>query len=70
MRPRSWLAPSRSRPGEDALIDPHEIDAIFRGLSLVLDAGAGGLVPTTVIDLTKAPPEVVREGAGVVDEFR
>ena len=67
---RPIASTTASRPGEDALIDPHEIDAVFRGLALVLDAGAGGLVPTTVIDLTKAPPEIVREGAGSVDEFR
>ena len=36
----------------------------------VLDAGAGGLVPTTVIDLTTSPPEIIRHGAGAVDEFR
>jgi tRNA threonylcarbamoyl adenosine modification protein (Sua5/YciO/YrdC/YwlC family) len=58
------------RPGGEPLVDPHEIDATFRGLALVLDGGAGGLVPTTVIDLTTSPPEVVREGAGAVDEFR
>jgi tRNA threonylcarbamoyl adenosine modification protein (Sua5/YciO/YrdC/YwlC family) len=57
------------RPGEDPLVDPHEIDAEFRGLTLVLDAGAGGLVPTTVIDLTKTPAEIVREGAGPVDDL-
>jgi tRNA threonylcarbamoyl adenosine modification protein (Sua5/YciO/YrdC/YwlC family) len=54
----------------EPFVDPHEIDAAFRGLDLVLDGGAGGLVPTTVIDLTKSPPEIVREGAGEVDEFR
>jgi tRNA A37 threonylcarbamoyladenosine synthetase subunit TsaC/SUA5/YrdC len=37
---------------------------------MVLDAGGGGMVPTTVIDLTKSPPEIVREGAGSVEEFR
>jgi tRNA threonylcarbamoyl adenosine modification protein (Sua5/YciO/YrdC/YwlC family) len=55
--------------GQEPLVDPHEIDSTFRGLALVLDGGAGGLVPTTVIDLTKTPPEVVRRGAGPVDEF-
>ncbi len=67
---RPIVSTTAGRPGEDALVDPHEIDAAFRGLALVLDAGAGGLVPTTVIDLTKAPPEIVREGAGSVEEFR
>ena len=33
------------------------------------DAGAGGLVPTTVIDLTVSPPAVLREGAGPIDDF-
>jgi tRNA threonylcarbamoyl adenosine modification protein (Sua5/YciO/YrdC/YwlC family) len=67
---RPVASSTAARPGEEPLVDPHEIDATFRGLSLVLDGGAGGLVPTTVIDLTKIPPEVVREGAGPVDEFR
>jgi len=53
-----------------AFVDPHEIDASFRGLNLVLDGGVGGQVPTTVIDLTSSPPTILREGAGPVDEFR
>src|SRR5580704_7655454 len=57
-------------PGGEPFVDPHEIDDAFHGLALVLDGGAGGLVPTTVIDLTTSPPEIVREGAGSVDEFR
>lgn len=67
---RPVISTTAARPGEEPYVDPHEIDATFRGLALVLDAGAGGLVPTTVIDLTKAPPEIVREGAGAVDDFR
>jgi tRNA A37 threonylcarbamoyladenosine synthetase subunit TsaC/SUA5/YrdC len=39
-------------------------------LSLVLDAGAGGLEPTTVVDLTGGGVTVVREGAGDPDLFR
>jgi tRNA A37 threonylcarbamoyladenosine synthetase subunit TsaC/SUA5/YrdC len=27
------------------------------------------VVPTTVIDLTVQPPEVLREGAGAIEEF-
>jgi tRNA threonylcarbamoyl adenosine modification protein (Sua5/YciO/YrdC/YwlC family) len=67
---RPIISSTAARPGEEPLVDPHEIDAIFRGLALVLDGGAGGLVPTTVIDLTTSPPTIVREGAGPVDEFR
>jgi tRNA threonylcarbamoyl adenosine modification protein (Sua5/YciO/YrdC/YwlC family) len=67
---RPIISTTAARPGEEPFVDPREIDAVFRGLALVLDGGAGGLVPTTVIDLTQSPPEIVREGAGAVDEFR
>lgn len=67
---RPIISSTAAKPGEGPLVDPHEIDAIFRGLALVLDGGAGGLVPTSVIDLTTAPPTIVREGAGAVDEFQ
>ncbi len=66
---RPIISSTAARPGEEPHVDPHEIDAAFRGLALVLDGGAGGLVPTTIIDLTQSPPEVVREGAGAVDDF-
>jgi tRNA threonylcarbamoyl adenosine modification protein (Sua5/YciO/YrdC/YwlC family) len=55
--------------GHAPYIDPHEIDDRFPGLGMVLDAGVGGSLPTSVIDLTTAQPRVVREGAGPVDEF-
>ena len=67
---RPIISSTAARPGEEPLVDPHEIDAIFRGLALVLDGGGGGVVPTSVIDLTTAPPTIVREGAGDVEEFR
>ncbi len=67
---RPIISSTAARPGDEPHVDPHEIDAAFRGLALVLDGGAGGLVPTTVIDLTQSPPEIVREGAGDVDPFR
>ncbi len=56
-------------PGEDPMIDPHEIDDQFRGLAMVLDGGVGGLVPTTIVDLSTGDIEVVREGAGPIDEL-
>ena len=67
---RPIISSTAARPGEDPLVDPKEIDTIFKGLALVLDGGAGGLLPTSVIDLTTVPPEIVREGAGDVEEFR
>ncbi|HLK37143.1 MAG TPA: L-threonylcarbamoyladenylate synthase [Polyangiaceae bacterium] len=67
---RPIISSTAARPGEEPLVDPREVDRAFRGLALVLDGGAGGLVPTTVIDLTTTPPQILREGAGPVDEFR
>lgn len=67
---RPIISSTAARPGQDPMVDPHEIDAEFKGLAMVLDGGGGGTLPTTVIDLTKSPPEIVREGAGVVDEFQ
>src|SRR5450631_223601 len=67
---RPIISSTAARPGEEPFVDPHEIDAAFHGLALVLDGGVGGLVPTSVVDLTRSPPEIGREGAGDVDEFR
>jgi tRNA threonylcarbamoyl adenosine modification protein (Sua5/YciO/YrdC/YwlC family) len=67
---RPIISSTAAMPGTDPMVDPNEIDDVFHGLDLVLDAGAGGLVPTTVIDLTQSPPEIVRHGAGAVDDFR
>ncbi|HEY6463693.1 MAG TPA: L-threonylcarbamoyladenylate synthase, partial [Polyangiaceae bacterium] len=58
---RPIVSSTAAWPGEEPYVDPHEIVAAFRGLALVLDGGTGGLVPTTVVDLTKSPPEIVRE---------
>ncbi|HEU4532687.1 MAG TPA: Sua5/YciO/YrdC/YwlC family protein, partial [Polyangiaceae bacterium] len=66
---RPIVSTTANPPGGQPMVDPDEIDDQFRGLSLVLDAGAGGTVPTTVIDLTGPEPVVVREGAGPIDMF-
>lgn len=49
------------------LSDPADIDAAFPGLDLVLDAGSGGVVPSTVLDVSGPEIVVVREGAGPLD---
>jgi tRNA threonylcarbamoyl adenosine modification protein (Sua5/YciO/YrdC/YwlC family) len=67
---RPIVSSTAALPGGPPFVDPHEIDQAFGELALVLDAGAGGLIPTTVIDLTTAPPTIVREGAGSVYEFQ
>jgi tRNA threonylcarbamoyl adenosine modification protein (Sua5/YciO/YrdC/YwlC family) len=66
---RPLISTTAQSKGGDPMVDPHEIDAVFRGLGLVLDAGGGGMKPTTVVDLTKSPPEIIREGAGSIAEF-
>jgi tRNA threonylcarbamoyl adenosine modification protein (Sua5/YciO/YrdC/YwlC family) len=66
---RPIISSTAARPGEDPFVDPAEIDDAFPGLALVLDGGAGGMVPTTVVDLTTSPPEIVRHGAGSIDDF-
>jgi tRNA threonylcarbamoyl adenosine modification protein (Sua5/YciO/YrdC/YwlC family) len=66
---RPVISTTAQRPGGEPHVDPNEIDDDFSGLGLVLDAGAGGVIPTTVVDLTVQPPQVIREGLGPVDEF-
>lgn len=53
-------------PGaEEALTDPEEVrDQLERQIELVIDSGACGLEPTTVIDLTGGEPELIRQGRG------
>jgi tRNA threonylcarbamoyl adenosine modification protein (Sua5/YciO/YrdC/YwlC family) len=58
------ISSTAARPGADPDPDPREIELAFPGLGLVLDAGAGGTVPTTIVDLTGPTPVVVRRGAG------
>ncbi len=64
---RPVISTTANLPGEDPMVDPREISDRLGGVELVLDTGAGGLVPTTVVDLTGAHPVVVREGAGPID---
>ena len=60
------ISTTASRDGE-ALNDPADIADAFPGIDLILDAGYGGLVPTTVVDLSGPTPTVLREGAGPID---
>ncbi|HEX7668996.1 MAG TPA: L-threonylcarbamoyladenylate synthase [Polyangiaceae bacterium] len=64
------ISSTAARPGADPHVDPSEIDDDFPGLSMILDGGPGGLLPTTVIDLTGDEPIIVREGAGDAAPFR
>jgi tRNA threonylcarbamoyl adenosine modification protein (Sua5/YciO/YrdC/YwlC family) len=66
---RPLISTTAARHGEQPLIDPWEIDQEFNGLELVIDADAGGAVPTTVIDLSQGDVRIVRVGAGPVDDL-
>lgn len=66
---RPLISTTAARSGGEPFIDPWELDQEFHGLDLVVDADAGGTVPTTVVDLSQGEIRVVREGAGPVDIF-
>ena len=66
---RPLISTTAAPPGEDPMVDPWEISERFPGLEVVLDAGGGGLVPTTIVDLSQGDVRIVREGAGPVDEL-
>ncbi len=52
----------------EALSDPQEFRLeLARRVDLIVDGGAGGMVATTVVDLTEAPPIVARVGLGVFE---
>jgi len=52
------------------LTDVDEIvERVGKRVDLIIDAGAGGLEPTSVLDLSGGHVEVVRRGKGPVDEF-
>jgi tRNA threonylcarbamoyl adenosine modification protein (Sua5/YciO/YrdC/YwlC family) len=37
-------------------------------VDLVIDGGPSGVIPSTIVDCTKNPPEIIREGLGIIDE--
>ena len=53
---------------EDEILDTEDLyDAIYGGVDLFVDAGYCPLEPTTLLDLTKDQPQVLRMGQGVID---
>ncbi len=62
---------SASLPGEmvEEYTDPEMIyDKFEKLVDIVIDGGNGGMIPSTVVDFTKEPYEVIRMGAGVWEE--
>lgn len=63
---------STSVKGEDEEIeyitDPELIHEKWAHIAdMVIDGGAGGVEPSTVVDCTSAEPEIIREGKGVLN---
>jgi tRNA A37 threonylcarbamoyladenosine synthetase subunit TsaC/SUA5/YrdC len=58
-------------PGDASpLNDGEEIRTrLEHALDLVLDAGSCGIDPTTMVDLTGATPELLRQGKGSSEPF-
>lgn len=44
-------------------------EAFDRQIDIVLDGGATGIEPTTIVDLTVEPPEILRQGKGSAEEI-
>jgi tRNA A37 threonylcarbamoyladenosine synthetase subunit TsaC/SUA5/YrdC len=65
------LGTTLTLPGQDQpLTDPDEVrERLARQIELVIDGGACGLEPTTVIDLTEEEPVLVRQGRGDAAPF-
>jgi tRNA threonylcarbamoyl adenosine modification protein (Sua5/YciO/YrdC/YwlC family) len=61
---------SSSLPGDmvEEYTDPELIYENFKNLvDIVVDGGIGGMIPSTVVDCTKDPYEIIRQGAGEFD---
>jgi len=59
------LTTSCQLPGMEVATDPDLLESQLKGYKYVLlDAGWGGTVPTTVVDLCCEEPELFRQGAG------
>jgi tRNA threonylcarbamoyl adenosine modification protein (Sua5/YciO/YrdC/YwlC family) len=62
----SLIMPNENEPMDD----PEMInDVLQRQVELVLNAGFGTLMSTTVVDLTGDAPEILRQGAGDSTDF-
>ncbi len=63
------LSSSLILPGmEEEIMDTEDLyDAVHNEVDLFVDAGYCPMEPTTLLDLTKDAPRVLRQGQGVVD---
>ncbi len=69
---RPIISTSAKRDDDDEWMtnDPEEIDKKFKQLDLVIDAGMGGINPSTVLSFDDdGAIEVLRQGSGPVDDL-
>jgi tRNA threonylcarbamoyl adenosine modification protein (Sua5/YciO/YrdC/YwlC family) len=62
---------STSLPGQqvEEYTDPELIYENFKNLvDIVIDGGIGGMVPSTIVDCTTEPPQLIRQGVGIWPE--
>lgn len=62
---------SASLPGDmvEEYTDPELIYENFKDIvDIVVDGGIGGIKPSTVVDCTKEPYDIIRQGAGIFEE--
>jgi tRNA threonylcarbamoyl adenosine modification protein (Sua5/YciO/YrdC/YwlC family) len=64
------ISTSATRNGK-VLVDPDDIDSAFPALDMVLDAGQGNDLPSTILAFnTSGQVEIIREGAGPLDKVK
>lgn len=63
------LSTTASEHGGEPLIDPRDVATMFPKADIVLDGGYGRAEVTTVLDLSSGEIEVIRVGAGPVDDL-
>lgn len=63
---RPLLNSSAAWEGEQ-LQDPEDIAERFKQLDMILDAGIGGVLPSTVVDLTSGEAVLQRQGIGQIE---
>lgn len=65
------ISTSAGREGDEWIVnDPEEIAEKFKALDLVINAGMGGINPSTIIGFDEdGHIEIIREGAGSVDDI-
>ncbi len=63
---RPILSASLPEETDGSYTDPEIIHDTFKSrVEMVIDGGMGGIIPSTIVDLTGEVPEVIRKGLGV-----